>query len=139
MPQPQAMPMARSTASTTATTASAYSRTIVRVLRRARSCCWKKFNLERDFGRFALLGRLGRLQELRRTEAEGAGEEVVREGLALRVVFHHRIVERLARERHLVLGAGELLLQREHVLVRLQVRVGLGEREEAAERAAERA
>ena len=45
-------------------------------------------------------------------EAEQAGEDVVREGFALGVVLHHRVVERLAGERDLVLGAGELLLQR---------------------------
>src|ERR671919_593729 len=99
-------------------TATAYQRTSQRELRRERSCCSKKSKLrEGDLRRLALLGRLGRLQELGGAEAEHAGEDHVGERLALGVVHHHRVVERLARERDLVLGAGELLLQREHVLV----------------------
>src|SRR4051812_27297470 len=106
----------------TAITASTYSTTIMRELRRARSCCWKKFKraLEGDLRRLALLGRLGRLEELGGGETEGPGEHTVGEGLALGVVLGDRVVVRLAREGDLVLGAGELLLQREHVLVRLQ-------------------
>src|SRR5258708_15476105 len=126
---------------TIATTESVKRATITQVLRRASAWCSKKFKLllgERNLRRLALFRRLGRLQQLGRAEAEHAGEDVAGEGFALRVVGHHRIVERLAREGDLVLGAGELLLQREHVLVRLQVRVGLGEREHAAEHTGER-
>src|SRR5688572_14627433 len=116
----------------TAATATRYHRTSQRELRRERSCASKKSKLrERHLRRLALLGRLGGLQELGGVEAEHPGEEVVRERLALGVVLHHRVVERLARERHLVLGAGELLLQREHVLVRLQVGILLEHREQA--------
>src|SRR5512138_2910359 len=108
-----------STQATIAATASRKSRTITRLARRATLWCSKKFKrLERDLRRFALFGRFGGGEQLRRREAEEAGEEIVGEGLALGVVLHHRIVERLAREGDLVLGAGELLLQREHVLVR---------------------
>src|SRR5688572_13077965 len=124
----------------TASTASAYQNTSRRERRRARSCCSKKSKLrERDLRRLALLGRFGRVQELGGVETEHAGEDVVRKGLAPGVVFHHRVVERLARERHLVLGAGELFLDRQHVLVGLEVGVGLGEREQASEHAGERA
>src|SRR6185295_11514081 len=137
------IPSTASTAKITATTASRNSTTMILLLRRARLWCSKKvFNYrlrERDLRRLALLGRFGRVQQLRRAEAEHAGEHVVREGLALGVVFHHRVVEGLARERHLVLGAAELLLDREHVLVRLEVGIRLGEREQAAEHAGERA
>src|SRR5580765_1410250 len=110
------------------------------VLRRATSWRSKKFmrassraQSELDLRRLALLGRFGRLQELRGTEVEHAREEVARERLALGVVFHHRVVERLAREGDLVLGAGQLLLHLQDVLVRLEVRVGLEHRSHAPE------
>src|SRR5438105_8802351 len=95
--------------------------------------------LEADLRRLALLHRFGRLQELRCRKAEHAGEDAIREGLEARVVFHHRVVIGLARERHLVFGAGELFLQAEHVLIRLQVGILLEDRQEPPERAAERA
>src|SRR5258706_7382186 len=123
-----------------ATTESRNSTTITPLLRRARLWCSKKFKLaERDLGRLALFSRLGGLQELRGGEAECAGEDAVREGFALGVVLHHRIVIGLAGEGDLVLGAGELLLQREHVLVGLQVGILLEDRDQPAERAAQRA
>src|SRR5512141_3129885 len=108
------------------TTASRNKATMVRELRRATSWRSKKFmggreeRLELDLRRLAFLGRLRGLQELRGGEAEHAGEDARREGFAPRVVFHHRVVEGLAREGDLVLRAGELLLQRQHVLVRLE-------------------
>src|SRR5688572_14125088 len=111
----------------THSTATPYQRTSQRELRRARSWCSKKSKLrEGDLWRLAFFGRLGRLQQLGSVEAQRPGDDVVREGLALGVVFHHRVVERLAREGDLVLGAGELFLQRQHVLVRLEVGIGLG-------------
>src|SRR5436190_24121611 len=123
-----------------ATTESRNSTTITPLLRRARLWCSKKFKLaERDLGRLALFSRLGGLQELGGAEAECAGENVVRHGLALGVVLHHRVVIGLAREGDLVLGAGELLLQRKHVLVGLQVGILLEHRDQPAERAAQRA
>src|SRR5688572_32947659 len=122
----------------THSTATAYQRTSQRELRRARSWCSKKFKLrEGNLRRLALFGRFGRLQQLGGVEAERPGDDAGREGLALDVVFHHRVVVRLAREGDLVLGAGELFLQRQHVLVRLEVGVGLGEGEQAPEHAAE--
>src|SRR5207253_28554 len=90
--------------------------------------------LAADLRRLALLRRFGRLQELRCRKAEHAGEDAVREGLAARVVFHHRVVVGLARERHLVLGAGELFLQAEHVLIGFQIGVLLEYRQEPPER-----
>src|SRR5436853_6405276 len=120
-----------------ATTESRKSATITPLLRRARLWCSKKFKLaERNLRSLALFRRFCGLQKLRGAEAEEAGEEIVRDRLALRVVLHHRVVVGLARERDLVLGAGELLLQREHVLVRLQVRVLLEHRAQAPERSA---
>src|SRR6185436_2884481 len=108
----------RSTARTIATTDSANSSTITRLLRRASCWCSKKFKLgERNLRCLALFRGLGGGEQLGRAEAEHAGEDGVRERLALGVVLHHRVVERLARERDLVLGAGELFLQRQHVLV----------------------
>ena len=53
------------------------------------------------------------------------------------VVLHHAVVVELPRVRDAVLGGGELLLQRQEVLVRLQVGVRLGEREQRLQRAGE--
>src|SRR5471030_269552 len=89
----------------------------------ARRNPWREAGaLEADLRSLALLGRFDRLQQLRGSEAERAREEIARKGLAPGAVLHHRVVEGLAREGNLVLGARELLLQREHVLVRLEVR-----------------
>src|SRR5262245_866537 len=145
MPKIQIPASTALTARTTPSTASMNSSTITRVLRRATCWCSKKVaatatrwnRLELHLRSLALLRRLGRLQQLGRAEAEHSREDRVGERLALGVVLHDRIVERLARERDLVLGAGELLLDREHVLVRFQVRIRLGQREEPAENAGE--
>src|SRR6185295_1231613 len=105
------------TAITIAITDRKKSSTITRLLRRASCWCSKKFTLgELDLRRFALLLRLDHGEQLGRPEAEHAGEDHVGKGLALGVVLHHRVVERLAREGDLVLGAGQLFLQRDHVL-----------------------
>ena len=53
------------------------------------------------------------------------------------VVAHDGVVVRLAGERHLVLRRGELLGQLHHVLVGLEIRIRLGQREQPAERATE--
>src|SRR5882672_773415 len=128
------------TAITIAITDRPKSSTITWLLRRASCWCSKKFKLrERDLRRLALFRRFGRGEQLGRPEVEHAGEDAVGEGLALGVVVHHRVVERLAREGDLVLRAGEFLLQREHILVGLQVRVGLGEGEHLTEHAGKRA
>ena len=68
-----------------------------------------------------------------RTSREDHGGE----GLDRVVVRQHRVVVDLARDRDLVLRVAELGLQLEEVLVRLQVRVGLGDREQPAERLAQ--
>src|SRR5262245_17961091 len=112
MPKIQIPASTASTAMTTPSTASANSSTITRVLRRATCWCSKKVadaatsraRLELHLRSLALLRGFGRLQQLGRTEAEHAGEDRVRERFALGVVLHHRIVERLAGERDLVLG-----------------------------------
>ena len=58
--------------------------------------------------------------------------------LCLKVLYVvTRVVERLAREGDLVLGRAQFLADLHHVLVGLQIRVGLGQREQAAERAGE--
>src|SRR5262249_50311727 len=125
---------------TVSVTATRYQSTSQREVLRLRSCCSKKSKLpEGNLRRGALLGGLGRLQELRGREAEQPGEEVVRKGLQAEVVLPDRVVVGLAGERDLVLGAGELLLQRRHALVRLEVGVALEDGEQPAERAAKRA
>ena len=53
---------------------------------------------------------------------------------ALSVVAHDRVVEGLAGECHLVLGRGQLFLQRQHVLVGFQVGITLGQGEQPAQR-----
>src|ERR671930_251866 len=76
-------------------------------------------------------GRLGlRLEELALGEPEGPGEEHVREDLAGVVV--------LAAERDLVLGSGDLFLERQDVLVRLELRVVLDDREQRPQRLGQR-
>src|SRR5947209_8263096 len=129
----------RLTARTTPTTASANSTTRSEVLRRARVWCSKNVtattSAEGDARRLALLGALGRLQLLRLREGEDVGDEVRRERLAADVVLHDGVVVALAGERDAVLGARQLFLDRQHVLVRLELRVGLDHREEPAERA----
>ena len=67
------------------------------------------------------------------------GEQHGREGLDRVVVGQHGVVVDLARDRELVLGVAQLRLQVEEALVRLQVGVGLGDREQAAERLAQQA
>src|SRR3954466_5975909 len=142
--------MAATTASTVAITATVPSRnntTINRLLGRPRCCCWKNeagaakdaASLETHLRRLALLGRFGRFEQLRRAEAERAGEYRRRQRFAPRVVFHHRVVIGLPRKGHLILGARELFLESEHVLVRLEIGMLLEHRHHPSERAAEHA
>ena len=79
------------------------------------------------------------LEQRGRREVEHAGEDAGREHLAPVVVGHHRVVEGLARERDPVLGGGQLLGELHHVLVGLEVRIGLGHRHQPAQRAIQRA
>src|SRR5688572_21458697 len=107
------------------------------VLRRATSWCSKKSiresggrgfgdrqasALEGDFRRGPLDGGVD-LEEWSLLEAERSGDLVLREALAVRVVAHHGVVVRLAGERDPVLGGPQLLLERLHVLIRLEVGV----------------
>jgi hypothetical protein len=77
------------------------------------------------------------LEELPLREVEHAGDRVARELLDLGVIGHDAVVVELARERDLVLGRGELLLQCHHVLVGLEVGIVLGHGEQRAQRLGE--
>ena len=85
----------------------------------------------RDVG--ARLG-LG-VEELALREAEQARDEHVRERLDRGVVVEDARVVVLAAERDLVLGRGQLLLELEDVLVRLELGIVLDDGEQRAERA----
>src|SRR6516164_7550130 len=87
--------------------------------------------LERHLGRCAL--GLCDFEQRRLLEAEHAGHLDSREDLAPDVVVGGGVVERLPGEADLVLGRGQLLLQGEHVLVGLEVRVRLGQGKESAQ------
>ena len=67
-------------------------------------------------------------------EAEAAHEQRVREHLDLRVELAHAAVVEPARGLDLVFGVDELDLQLQEVLARLQLRVGLGDREDRLQR-----
>src|SRR5690606_18134484 len=84
----------------------------------------------------APLGALG-LEVLALGEREAPGDHVGRERLDLRVVGVDGVVVVLPRVGDAALGAGQLLLQVEEVLVGLQVRVGLGEGEDGLQRPAD--
>src|SRR6266568_1320596 len=70
-------------------------------------------------------GRFVDLEELARTEAERAGDQVRRELADRRVQTHDLVVVELPRVRDLRLGPGQLLLEREEVLAGLEIRVVL--------------
>src|SRR5207342_871881 len=155
-----------STAVTIPATASANSSTSHVALRRAAAWCSKKFisrrqgqpvirsrgnghcapadgsripGSELDLRRRPHLGLLsGRdLQQRRGREIEHAGDDTRGEHLAPVVVAHDTVVEGLPGERDLVFGRGQLLGELHHVLVSLEVRVRLGDGQQAAERAVE--
>src|SRR5574342_246033 len=135
------------TTATTTQQASANDTTSTAVRRRASAWAAKKSSVARRPGPGATaiglelhrhrlaLGRGLDLEE--RGRREGGGEQQAREGLAGVVVAHDRVVVGLPGEGDAVLGGGELLLQRQHVGVGLEVRVGLGHRQEAGEHAGE--
>src|SRR5690606_10201765 len=79
-------------------------------------------------------GGLVGLEVLTAIELEDLREVHRRELLELVVAGEHGVVVELPRVRHPTLGGRELLLQREEVLVRLEVRVGLTEGEQLPER-----
>src|SRR4051812_7399805 len=70
-------------------------------------------------------------------EVERTGQERARERLDLGVVAVHGVVVELPRVGDPVLAGGQLLLQVQKVLVRLQVRIGLGQGEDRLQRAAQ--
>src|SRR6476619_824026 len=86
-----------------------------------------------DVGSFGLS-----VEELTLGEPERSSDEHVGEGRYRRVVIEDGRVVVLARERDLVLGRRQLLLELEDVLVRLEVRVVLDHREQRAKRAGQR-
>ena len=94
-------------------------------------------SLEGDLDRLAVGGILD-LEELAAGEAERAGEQAVREHLDLGVVRLDVAVVDAARSGDLVLGVRQLALQLGEALGGAQLRVGLGDREQAAQRAGER-
>src|SRR5215831_19900186 len=82
-------------------------------------------------GLVELLALLGtNVEELLRGEAKGAGEQHRGELLDAGVVLLHGIVEEAASGRELVLDVGELGLQLLEVLIGLEVRIGLAQREQ---------
>src|SRR5690554_895360 len=83
------------------------------------------------------LGRILDAEELRGEEAEGAGEDHIREDLALLVIFGDGVVIGLTREGDLIFGRGELLGELHHILVCFEVGIALGNHHEPRERAAE--
>src|SRR3970282_2258703 len=137
-PDASTVRMTAFTAISTATTARMNRSTRRRVCARACDCRAKKFirSGETDLCRFALLCVVD-LEQLRRPEPECVRHQVVREYLARGVIGHHRVVECLPRERHLVLGLGELLRQLHHVLIGLEVGIGLGDCEQPSQCAGE--
>src|SRR5512134_2106366 len=93
---------------------------------------------ERDAGHLGL-GAVLELEELALAEVAHPRDDLRRQGLDLRVESLDLGVVETARRLDPVLGRGQLALELEEVLVRLQVGVRLGEREQAAERLAQRA
>src|SRR5690606_24962641 len=88
----------------------------------------------------AHLGAIGRdVEQCGRREVEHARDDARGKHLAPVVVGHDRVVVGLAGEGDLVLGAGQLFCELHHVLVGLEVRVGLRHRQQPAERAVEHA
>src|ERR1035441_7801060 len=96
-----------------------------------------KCALEFDLG--YLLGLLGDRESLADLEVrvEGRCDPAPWNGSELGVIALHRDNVIAAGYGDPILGALELRLKREEILIRLEVRVGLGYREQAAERAAD--
>src|SRR5690606_37080937 len=85
-------------------------------------------------GRLGDRGGIRHLEELALGESEPAHEERVREDLDLGVELAYAAVVEATRRLDLVFGVDELALQLQEVLVRLQLRVGLGHREDRLHR-----
>src|SRR5438128_4564595 len=75
-----------------------------------------------------------KLEELRRMEAEHAADHVGRECLQGCVVLRHHVVVMLTRETDPVFGRFQFLLQAHEVLIRLEIRISLGDGEQALQR-----
>src|SRR5690242_817070 len=78
---------------------------------------------------------LAEIEEGLRMEAEHRGEQRRGKLLDAGVVFLDRVVEEAPRRRKLVLDVGELALQLLEIFVGLQIRIGLRQREQLAQRA----
>src|SRR5216684_952893 len=92
--------------------------------------------VEAHLGRFAF-GWSGHFEELARLEAEHVGKDVGRELLNFGVeVAHHGVVV-APRVLHGVLDLGERILKRSEAFDGAELRVGLGKRKEALQRAGE--
>ena len=102
--------------------------------RLARICSWSVIaGAKRDDRRVALVGP----EELALVEAERLRDQHGREALLDRVVAVDGLVVVAAGGGELVLDVGELLLEREEVLRRPQLRIGLGDGDQPVQRAAE--
>src|SRR6266571_4170029 len=106
------------------------SRTVRRLLR---AICSYNGALALELDRDRPGGRLVDLEEMPRLELAGTRDEVRRERLDPRVQLGALVVVELAGVRDLRLGRRQLLLQRQEVLVGLQLRVVLGDRDEPPE------
>src|SRR5712671_1786945 len=76
-------------------------------------------------------------EKLLRRKAERGREQRRRKLRNAGIVFAHRVVEEAPRGRDLVFDVGELGLQLLEIRVRLEVRVGLRQRDQTAKRSAE--
>src|ERR1700679_3265929 len=77
------------------------------------------------------------VEEILAGEAEGAGEQRCRHLLDACVVFLYRVVEEAAAGGDLVLEVGQFARQLLEVGIGLEVRIGLRQRDQFAERAAQ--
>src|SRR6516225_2513052 len=89
--------------------------------------------LERDRGCRCLRAVL-ELEERLLAEAQRAGKEIVGKRLDADVEVARGAVVVAARHLQLILDLGQLLLQAQEILVGLEARIGLGDREQLAER-----
>src|SRR5438552_4663237 len=122
MTRPRMYPMAP-----VKTSAPAISSTVLRSFRAICSRKGLELNLDRTAGGFL------DLEELPRREMTHPRDDARGKRLDLRVQRGHLVVVELTGVGDLRLGAGELLLQREEVLVRLQVWVVLGHGQQLAQ------
>src|SRR5579859_2370683 len=92
--------------------------------------------LELDLWRLQLGLAVGaEIEEVLLCEAEHAGEQSGRETLDPGIVFLHRVVAEAPRRGDLVLQIGQLGLQLLEIGVGLEIRIGLRQRKQLAQRA----